>query len=65
MGLQNGWVCGLYNMHFSLFYFVRMNNKTIKFAYLGGCSVLRPKDDGDLHLYNSSSHHTQPHIIIT
>ena len=64
MGLQNGWVGGLYNMHFSFFYFVRMNNKTIKFAYLGGCSVLRPKDDGLLHLYNSS-HHTQPHIIIT
>ena len=51
-------------MHFSLFYFVRMNNKTIKFAYLGGCSVPRPKDDGLLDLYNSS-HHTQPHIIIT
>ena len=64
MGLQNGWVGGLYNMHFSLFSVVRMNNKTIKFACLGGCSVPRPKDDGLLDLYNSS-HHTQPHIIIT
>ena len=37
MGLQSGWVGGLY---FILFYFVRMNNKTINFAYLGGCSIL-------------------------
>ena len=41
-----------------------MNIKTIKFACLGGCSILRPKDDDLLDLYNSS-HHTQPHTIIT
>ena len=68
MGLQNGWVGGwvggLYNMHFSLFYFVRMNNKAIKFAYPGGCSILRPKNNSLLDLYNSS-HHTQPYTIIT
>ena len=55
---------GLYNMHFSLFYFVRINNKAIKFACLGGCSILRPKNNSLLDLYNSSDH-TQSHTIIT